>query len=68
MDDFLDDESDEEDTRKSSYSKEIQEIFKYDPKRYKHINLDDCDNMETNFHNQLKEEKARYVLSVFFFS
>lgn len=64
MDDFLDDESDEEDTRKSSYSKEIQEIFKYDPKRYKHINLDDCDNMETNFHNQLKEEKASLRLGI----
>lgn len=63
MDDFLDDDS-EEDTGKESYSKEIREIFKYDPKRYKHINLDDCDNMETDFHSQMKEEKASLRLGI----
>lgn len=57
MEDFIDDGSDDEDTK--VYSKTIQEIFKYDPKRYKNINEDDIDDMETNYHSQLKEEKMR---------
>lgn len=61
MDDFIDDESDEEEeiSTKKSYSKEIQQIFRYDPKRYKAIDEDDIDNMETDYHSQLKEEKMR---------
>lgn len=61
MDDFIDDESDSEDeiTSKKSYSKEIQQIFRYDPKRYKTIDENDIDNMETDFHSQIKEEKMR---------
>jgi hypothetical protein len=58
MEDFIDDESCEEDL--NDYKKTIHEIFKYDPKRYKNINLDDVDSMETDYHSQLKEEKIRY--------
>ena len=42
MEDFIDDESCEEDL--NDYKKTIHEIFKYDPKRYKNINLDIFNN------------------------
>jgi len=57
MDDFIDDESCEENGNQKELKKTIHEIFKYDPKRYQNINLDDVDNMETDYHSQLKEEK-----------
>lgn len=66
MDDFIDDESDSEDeiTSKKSYSKEIQQIFRYDPKRYKTIDEGDIDNMETDFHSQIKEEKMSLKMGI----
>ncbi len=70
MEDFIDDEECDDDvglTKKKDYSKVIQEIFKYDPKRYKNIKEDDLDNMETNFHSLLKEERARFILNYLFF-
>lgn len=64
MDDFIDDESCEDDGNQKDYKKTIHEIFKYDPKRYKNINLDDVDNMETDYHSQLKEEKISLKLGI----
>jgi hypothetical protein len=57
MEDFIDDEDYEEDSK--TYSKCIRKMFNYDPRKYKHIDDDDIDNMETDFHSQLKEEKRR---------
>jgi hypothetical protein len=72
MDDFIDDEEYDDNgsgdglKHKKDYSKTIQEIFKYDPKRYKNIKEDDLDDMETNFHSLLKEERMRFVLLKFY--
>jgi protein SPT2 len=57
MDDFIDDDDYEEDSK--AYSKCIRKLFNYDPRKYKDIDDDDIDNMETDFHSQLKEEKRR---------
>ena len=54
MDDFIDDEEEESE----EYSKCIRKMFNYDPNRYKDED-DDIDNMETDFHAQLREEKRR---------
>lgn len=66
MEDFIDDESDEEEsyTNKKKYSKTIQEIFRYDPKRYKAIDEEDIDDMETDYHSQLKEEKRSLKMGI----
>lgn len=64
MDDFIDDESGDEKLSKKEYSKTIQEIFKYDPKRYKNIKEDDLDNMETNYHSLLQEEKMSLKMAI----
>lgn len=50
MDDFIDDDDEEED-----YSKHIKDIFGYDKSRYRHLD-DDCDNMESSFAQQQREE------------
>lgn len=50
MDDFIDDDDAEED-----YSKHIKDIFGYDKSRYRHLD-DDCDNMESSFAQQQREE------------
>ena len=65
MDDFIDDEEyddNENNSEKKDYSKCIQEIFNYNPKRYKTIEDDDLDDMETDYHSQLKEEKRRWLI------
>jgi len=66
MDDFIDDEDDDLNTsEKKDYSKYIQEIFKYNPKRYiAEEEEGDLDNMETDFHSQLKEEKRSLKLGI----
>jgi hypothetical protein len=55
---FIDDEEYEEE-EDSSYRNEIRKMFKYDPKKYKHIDDRDIDNMETDYHSQLREERMR---------
>lgn len=50
MDDFIDD-----DTEQDDYSKHIKEIFGYDKSRYRDDD-DDVDNMESNFSQVQKEE------------
>ncbi|KAG4067337.1 hypothetical protein HA402_000328 [Bradysia odoriphaga] len=50
MDDFIDDGPEEQD-----YSKYIKEIFGYDKSRYRGMD-DDCDNMESSFSQQMREE------------
>jgi hypothetical protein len=64
MDDFIAD--DDEDINEAhakiyneQYSQEIRKLFKYNPNKYKHIDEDDIDNMETDYHSQLREEKMR---------
>lgn len=66
MDDFIDDEDDDLNTNeKKDYSKYIQEIFKYNPKRYiAEEEEGDLDNMETDFHSQLKEEKRSLKMGI----
>lgn len=54
MDDFIDDSEEESE----EYSKQIRKMFNYDPNRYKDDD-DDTDNMETDYHSQLREEKRR---------
>ncbi|CAG9854651.1 unnamed protein product [Phyllotreta striolata] len=51
MDDFIDDGDDTED-----YSRYISEIFGYDKSRYRDIEDDGVDNMESSFAQQMKEE------------
>ena len=65
MDDFIDDEveddedySEEEGGGRKDYSQMVREIFKYNPSKYADADAD-IDNMETDFHSQLKEEKQR---------
>lgn len=50
MDDFIDDGPEEQD-----YSKYIKEIFGYDKSKYRGMD-DDCDNMESSFSQQMREE------------
>jgi hypothetical protein len=58
---IIDEDDDLNTNEKKDYSKYIQEIFKYNPKRYiAEEEEGDLDNMETDFHSQLKEEKRRY--------
>ena len=66
MDDFIDDEDvdDYETVDKKEYSETIRKIFNYNPKRYDYRD-DDIDDMETDFHSQLKEEKRRLNLDTF---
>jgi hypothetical protein len=64
LDDFIVDSDSEIETnaKKSNknVSKCIQEIFKYNPKKFKHIDDDDdIDNMESSYTAQLREEKQR---------
>lgn len=56
MEDFIDDS--EEDT--GEYRSQIRRMFNYNPNKYKDED-DDIDNMETDYHSQLKEEKRRLV-------
>jgi protein SPT2 len=62
MDDFIAD-SEEEDGGSGGQDyqaiKEIRQMFKYNPNRYKDED-DDIDNMETDYHSLLKEEKHRF--------
>ncbi|XP_055334872.1 uncharacterized protein LOC129585957 [Paramacrobiotus metropolitanus] len=56
MDDFIDDTPYDDDYR-NDYSEEIRKMFRYDPRRYVgREDLDDIDNMESNIHQQWKEE------------
>jgi len=67
MDDFIDDEEyddNDNNSEKKDYSKCIQEIFNYNPKRYKTIEDDDLDDMETDYHSQLKEEKRSLKMGI----
>lgn len=68
MDDFIDDDYEESDDGRSgkidNYSKEIRRMFNYDPKKYKDVDDDDIDNMETDFQTQLREEKRRYFFII----
>lgn len=56
MDDFIDDESEEEEVSQN-YSKQIREIFKYNPNRYRDREDDDDRNMESSYHQIMKEER-----------
>jgi len=66
MEDFIDDEDVEENAlEKKEYSKCIQEIFNYNPKRYiADEDEGDIDNMETDFHSQMKEEKRSLKMGI----
>lgn len=53
MDDFIDDT----DGLDKSVTDEIRRLFRYDPKKYKHIDDEDIDNMESDFATIQREER-----------
>lgn len=53
MDDFIDDGPQD---GLEQVSKTISEIFGYDRRKYRDVEDDDIDNMESNFSQQMKEE------------
>lgn len=61
MDDFIaDDDEDQNEQQKKytkEYSKHIRQMFKYNPERYKDENIDDIDNMDTDFTSLMREER-----------
>ncbi|KAF2901726.1 hypothetical protein ILUMI_04454 [Ignelater luminosus] len=52
MDDFIDDGPEETE----DYSKYIKDIFGYDKSRYRGVDEDDIDNMESSFAQQMRED------------
>ena len=70
MDDFIADDDEDVDQAHAKiyneqYSTEIRKLFKYNPNKYKHLDEEDIDNMETDYHSQLREEHMRLVFSYF---
>lgn len=61
MDDFIDDSQEDD----GEYRSQIRRMFNYNPNRYKDED-DDIDNMETDYHTQLQEEKRRLVIEFLF--
>jgi protein SPT2 len=65
MDDFIADDDDDdldnsnEQHKKytNEYSKHIRQMFKYNPERYKDENIDDIDDMDTDFTSLMREER-----------
>lgn len=52
MDDFIDDGPEE----MEDYSKYIKDIFGYDKSKYRGLDEDDIDNMESTFAQQMRED------------
>ncbi|KAF5290549.1 hypothetical protein FQA39_LY14678 [Lamprigera yunnana] len=60
MDDFIDDGPDE----MQDYSKYIKDIFGYDKSKYRCMDDDDVDNMESSFAQQMKEDVRSTKLGI----